>query len=471
MTKATVSLFLDTRSAKDEKTGTVKLLITHKRVQRLYTTGIKVGLSDWTKLRKSKGMIDGRIKDEELIQIHKKLYDRFKSSSGIEEVGFVKRAQTIIDQLGNAFTFDIFRETLEKYDQHSKPIQERDNVIHALVNKAATMRSQGRIGNGLNYELAAKSIQRFVASMTDEMRKEFDLPIRPKRSRLADPIQEITLRFAQITAGFLSAYEQWMQHFGKAAQSPTKVPTPASLTTVGIYLRHLRAVVNDAITEGILAQNVYPFGRGKYVIPAGTNTKKALTKEDIQKLMGYACIPGSMEERGRDLWLFSYLCNGMNLADICQLRWADVDIKSNKITFTRQKTARSRKGNQVKIVVRLFPESWAVIERWSGPVRRPAAYVFPFLSEDMDANRQKRVIHQVTKMTNKWMNRIAQAVSIDADVNSYSARHSFATILLKSEAPLVFISQALGHTNLKTTQSYLGSFDDENAKMYLEALL
>jgi len=41
--------------------------------------------------------------------------------------------------------------------------------------------------------------------------------------------------------------------------------------------------------------------------------------------------------------------------------------------------------------------------------------------------------------------------SIEGDVNTYAA--------------------SLGHTNLKTTQSYFGSFDDEKTKGYLDALL
>jgi site-specific recombinase XerD len=89
----------------------------------------------------------------------------------------------------------------------------------------------------------------------------------------------------------------------------------------------------------------------------------------------------------------------------------------------------------------------------------------------MSAERQKAVIHQVIKMTNKYMKRIGEKLGIEGDLNTYAARHSFATILLQSDAPVAFISQALGHTNLKTTQSYLGSFDDEKTKGYLDALL
>ncbi len=88
----------------------------------------------------------------------------------------------------------------------------------------------------------------------------------------------------------------------------------------------------------------------------------------------------------------------------------------------------------------------------------------------MTPQRKKYVVQQVIKVTNKWMNRIALSLGVEADVNTYAARHTFATTLLKSKAPLSFISKQLGHTNLKTTESYLGSFDDDEAKTFLTAL-
>lgn len=202
-------------------------------------------------------------------------------------------------------------------------------------------------------------------------------------------------------------------------------------------------------------------------------SKKPYRKTTLPKY--YATNAKRMPNNGaRDLWVFSYLSNGMNLADVCALRWSDLDPKTNKLNFVRKKTARSKKGNQSKIVAKLFDESWAIIERQgntdSVSKRNPTAYVFPFFDASMSAERQKAVIHQVIKTINKWMQRIGQTLEIEGDVNTYAARHSFATILLQSDAPLAFISQSLGHTNLKTTQSYLGSFDDET-KGYLDALL
>lgn len=470
MAVATVSLFLDKRASKDGN-GLVKWLVCHERKQRLFTTGVKATLDDWHFLQTHKGakVLDKRIKDVDKRGLWQKLYgETYRAADGVH-VGYLRRAQNIVDALGHRFTFDAFAEALASYGKEQEAPVEQTDVIAALHAKAAAMTQAGRIGNALNYTFAAKSLRRFVDSFGDEERKEFfGIPLPRRKSALPHPT--VILRFEHLTPHFLTVYEQWMLAHGRQANSPTKPNSGASPTTVGIYLRHLRAVVNDAIEAGILSRDAYPFGRNRYVIPAGTNTKKALSKANLDKLKAYKPTPGTMEQRAHDMWILSYFSNGANLTDLCHLTWGQVDFKAGTLTFVRQKTARSKKQNRQEITAQLRPETIAILERWGTPDRRPANFVFPFLSAEMDARQKKVVVHQVTKLTNKWMTRIARQLGIDGDVNTYAARHSFATILLKSKAPLAFISKSLGHTNLKTTESYLGSFDDEEAKAFLSAL-
>lgn len=43
----------------------------------------------------------------------------------------------------------------------------------------------------------------------------------------------------------------------------------------------------------------------------------------------------------------------------------------------------------------------------------------------------------------------------------YTARHSYATVLKRSGANISYISESLGHTDLRTTEAYLASFEKE----------
>jgi len=50
-------------------------------------------------------------------------------------------------------------------------------------------------------------------------------------------------------------------------------------------------------------------------------------------------------------------------------------------------------------------------------------------------------------------------------LSTYSARHSFATVLKRSGANIAYISESLGHADQKTTENYLASFEkDERIK-------
>ena len=68
------------------------------------------------------------------------------------------------------------------------------------------------------------------------------------------------------------------------------------------------------------------------------------------------------------------------------------------------------------------------------------------------------------------MKLIAKELGIDNIVTTYAARHSFSTILQRSGAPVSFISEALGHSNVQTTQNYLAGFEDDKKAETVQAL-
>ncbi len=56
---------------------------------------------------------------------------------------------------------------------------------------------------------------------------------------------------------------------------------------------------------------------------------------------------------------------------------------------------------------------------------------------------------------------MAELAKIDKSITSYFARHSWATIAKRKNVPITLISEGLGHSEIKTTQIYLDSFDDD----------
>jgi integrase len=460
---ATAKIFLDSRKTTENK-GILKVSITHKRTQRLYTTGIKIDIDVFQKFNAGIGKdgLSGRIKNPSFIDLYEILYGSFRD--GAETVsGYHKRASEIVDKLGSKFTFEAFKYEFDNYTKKNC-FNSLDNDIFKLTDEIITkLWSEERIANSNSYKTASQSLKRFLREMKKGVRAELLLPQPPK-----DDTKPLTLSFEQITVNFLNHYENWMLEFGRKSQKKFGPGYPASRTTVGIYVRQIRAVFNEARSRKITEN--YPFGKRAYVIPAGRNIKKALSKQEINKILSYVPDTSTLEARSHAVWVFSYLGNGLNVSDICRLKQSDYDAKNRKITFVRRKTRRTNKSNLKEIEVYLAVEHMSIIKNFGNKKRSGNAYLMDFLKPDMTEVDIMKRIQQIILITNKWMKKISEKLELSSPCQTMTARHSFSTILLQSEAPIAFISKALGHSSLATTEAYLGSFEDDKARGYMAAL-
>jgi len=148
MKQATVNLFFDTRRD-DNK---IKLNVIFERKQKLFSTGIKVSKGEWERLKKNaeKESPDGKIKDDNFLDVWHKLWSR-----ETDPVGIVPFARNIARQLGPNFTFDLFRESFENYGEvEAPPIRiESDDVISMLDLKAKTMEVKNALAQLLVTEI------------------------------------------------------------------------------------------------------------------------------------------------------------------------------------------------------------------------------------------------------------------------------------------------------------------------------
>jgi integrase/recombinase XerD len=264
------------------------------------------------------------------------------------------------------------------------------------------------------------------------------------------------LRFEDITKEFLQGFENWL------------LSKERSITTVGIYLRSLRSIMNIAKDEEIIDAKSYPFGKRKYIIPTGKNIKKALTIEQVKQIFNYEVAPGSAMERAKDYWILSYLCNGINMMDLAQLRQKDVH--PTYISFIRQKTKRTTKGNRTTITIPRNNFIDQILGRRAVTASNPDQYIFGIIGLDDTIETKRKKIKQFTDVTNDWMKRIGKELGFDIKLTSYVARHSFATILVKSGAPMKLASQCLGHQSIITTEKYFAGFDLSTQAEYNKAL-
>ena len=316
-----------------------------------------------------------------------------------------------------AFTFDALNNRLKGATS--------DTVNTAFRAKISAFNQQGQVGTATVYDTILKGIERFAGAH---------------------------IPFDAITVSWLVRYAAFLQSEGKKQ------------TTIAIHLRHLRAILNEARRQGIVKEAQYPFGRGRFEIQEGEGRKMALSLDQIGEIARYD--DGSdATAKYRDYWLFLYLCNGINVADFVRLRYRD--IVNGEICFVRQKTARTtRTRKEIRVVV--TDRMLAIIDRWGNPPA-PDRFIFPVLDGAEDAMRQKLKTQYFTRAVNKRMATIGEALGI-GNISTYTARHSFATVLKRAGANIAYISESLGHNDLKTTENYLASFEREERVKNAELL-
>ena len=145
-------------------------------------------------------------------------------------------------------------------------------------------------------------------------------------------------------------------------------------------------------------------------------------------------------------------------------------IQGDFIHYDRAKTSNTIQ-NPKPIIISLLPKAKEILKRWSNSDNDDKNYVFPLFHKSLDEKRKQQVKHQFIKTINKYMKLIGEEIGYDKPLTTYAARHSFATMLKRSRAPMELISESLRHKSLHTTEAYLDSFEDQTRRKFMETLI
>ena len=350
---------------------------------------------------------------------------------------------------------DRFTNAAEEYSATDSP-HDADSIVHKVADERNATRQfkllayfdelirqfeqTGKVGNRKVYRDVQNNLSRFIGEGKD-------------------------VPFEAVTVKFCNEWENKMRSEGL-----TEI-------TLSVKFRTLRAVLNKAIANGFAKPTSYPFSRntaetnkfqiGKFNL---TTTKRAISKADIRKIEAFQPEPYSgpyaslrdtsdRVQLAKDLFLFSYYCGGINFVDMAALRWmnigTDLDGKP-RLAYIRQKTGG-------KFSIRLMPVVLAILERYKPDEVYPNSYVFPILNIALHKtpsqihNRCSKIMGQV----NADLKTIGAEAKIETPLTTYVARHSFATALKRSGVATGIISEAMGHSDERTTQIYLSEFETD----------
>lgn len=262
----------------------------------------------------------------------------------------------------------------------------------------------------------------------------------------------LEIPFSAIDVTWLNKYEKWLRSKGNKE------------TTMSLMFRTLRSAYNKAIDSKCARKSDYPFNDYRISKFDVSTEKRAIAKADILKFSTDVRSIGKQQyvQLSKDIFIFSYLCGGINFTDIANLTKDNI-IEGKRLHYIRQKT-----GKLIKLG--LSEEAIQIIRRYSVESK---GYLFPILNAQLHKTplQKQNRIHKMLGKVNKNLKLLATDLGVEANLTTYVARHSFASVLKKSGVNIALISEALGHSDLTTTQIYLDSFDNEQIDNAMKNLL
>ena len=224
------------------------------------------------------------------------------------------------------------------------------------------------------------------------------------------------LDFKDITYTFLKEFEAYLREKGN------------SVNTIAKHLRQLRTLVNEAINQGYIHADAYPFR--KFKIKQEKGRHEFLTPDELRKLEN---LQVSDKRLRHVLDAFLFCCYvGLRFSDFCQLTQSNF-IRVNGKRWLHFKSIKT--GVEIRLPLHLLFEgkALAILDRYD---------ISNFAN--LGSNSE----------TNKALVELAALGRIRKHITYHTARHTCATLLIHQGVPITTVQKLLGHTSVKTTEIY-----------------
>ncbi|MFS2492544.1 site-specific integrase, partial [Phocaeicola vulgatus] len=220
-----------------------------------------------------------------------------------------------------------------------------------------------------------------------------------------------------LTYTFLRDFEQYLREKGNA------------VNTIAKHMRQLRTLVNEAINQGYMHADAYPFR--KYKIKQEKGRHEFLTPDELKKL---ETVEVEEESMRHVLDAFLFCCyTGLRYSDFCQLTPENF-IRINGKRWLYFKSVKT--GVEIRLPLHLLFESRAlgILDRY------PDIGSFAALPCNSEVNKQLR--------------KLAGLCGIKKRITYHVSRHTCATLLVHQGVAITTVQKLLGHTSVKTTEIY-----------------
>ena len=224
------------------------------------------------------------------------------------------------------------------------------------------------------------------------------------------------LDFKDITYTFLKDFEVHLKEKGN------------SVNTIAKHLRQLRTLVNEAINQGYIPSDAYPFR--KFKIKQEKGRKEFLTPDELKRLENL-----DVDKKLRHvLDAFLFCCyTGLRYSDFCQLTPENI-IRVNGKRWLYFKSVKTDVEIRLPLHLLFEGKALAVLERYD------IVTDFAKIGPNSEAN--------------KYLAQLAALARIRKHITYHTARHTCATLLVHQGVPITTVQKLLGHASVRTTEVY-----------------
>lgn len=246
------------------------------------------------------------------------------------------------------------------------------------------------------------------------------------------------LSFADLSAHVIKGFEIYLRR------------RENSWNTVATYMKVLNAAYNRAVECGASAYTPRLFAHVRTAVDS--SRKRSLEAGEIGELILINKSPETAMERVRLIFSLMFMLRGIPFVDLCYLR--KTDVKDCYLTYRRRKTGRA-------ITVKLTEEAQQIIDFFAAETSLDSPYMFPFIVSPEGSREAYKEYQRALRHFNHQLQRLSDVMPIDVHLSTYTARHTWATMAYYCEIHHGIISEAMGHSSIAVTETYLKPFCDE----------
>jgi len=202
-----------------------------------------------------------------------------------------------------------------------------------------------------------------------------------------------------------------------------------SSTTINNALIPLRAILTEAYEDGLIDKNTLARISN---LPRRTPEPDPFTREEMEEILR-ACM-GEI----RNLFAFAFW-TGLRSSELIALKWKDINLKKGTafIRHVRTRTGdKDRPKNQSSIrTLELLPPARAILEA-QAKITGTGDHVFrnPYTGHPWkDSGKLRKAWDRIIKKSNVRYRK------------PYNTRHTFASLMLSSGAPPMWVATQMGH--------------------------